>query len=526
MQRVDPAARGAAGTLRTALNVLLVEDDATDADALRERLAGCRGARFRVTRAQSLGEALERLKVEKCDLVLLDLQLPDTAGIETCERFLASAAGVPFIVLTGMEDEVVGVEAVKRGAQDFLVKGALESEVLGRALRYAVERHAMLVQLDHAAREAVANEAKVRRLLEGSIEGLVVVDGAGVVRFANRSAQVLLGRPGAQVVGSAWASLADADPQDSVHAARELLLARPHQPPIPVEARTLDVEWEGTSARLVSLLDLTDRRRAESIAVAHRVQRAFLPERAGVRLGTLEASALNELCEDASGDFYDFFPLADGRLVVAVGDVAGHGLGAALLMCQGRAFLRALCLSCHDPVDVMERMNDALDEVSCPGGFLTLFLAFIEPETGTLEWSSAGHVPALLRRARTGHVEHLRATGPPLWVMRNAPFQEAPPTRLEEGDILLLYTDGATEAAHPDGRQYGLERLCALLCSRSPPDAPGPPSEILADIRSTLRAWTGPGPLHDDLTLVAVRHAPAGDDSSPPGSSPSPPPNA
>jgi sigma-B regulation protein RsbU (phosphoserine phosphatase) len=273
-----------------------------------------------------------------------------------------------------------------------------------------------------------------------------------------------------------------------------------------------EVEWEGRTARLVSLIDLTDRKHAERVAVARGVQRAFLPERADLRWGELEGEALNELCEDASGDFYDYFPLDDGRLAVAVGDVTGHGLGSALLMCQGRAFLRAFCLGGFDPAGVLGRMNDALDDSACQGTFLTLFLGFLHPETGVLAWSSAGHVPALIRRASTGRVEVLRATAPPLWAVPGVDVPPGSPTRLDPGDVLLLCSDGATEAIGPKEHRFGLERLAGALAS-----GPPRPRGLVPHVRATLRAWTGPGPIHDDLTLLAVRRFPAGEAPAPAG---------
>src|SRR5439155_20382609 len=112
---------------------------------------------------------------------------------------------------------------------------------------------------------------------------------------------------------------------------------------------------------------------AESSALAQAVHREFLPEATRLSAGVLEMCGRNELCEDASGDMYDFVPLDDGRVLVAVGDVTGHGLGPALLMAQGRAALRAFCRTVPDLAAALARLNDSVCADVSDGRFLSLF---------------------------------------------------------------------------------------------------------------------------------------------------------
>lgn len=125
------------------LPVLLVEDNPGDARLLREYLLMA-DRRVAVVVAESLGEAFERHEQRPVSIVLLDLSLPDSRGIETVERLLERTPDVPVIVLTGVDDEELALEAVRAGAQDYLVKGRVGSEVLARAMRYAIERHRLL----------------------------------------------------------------------------------------------------------------------------------------------------------------------------------------------------------------------------------------------------------------------------------------------------------------------------------------------------------------------------------------------
>jgi two-component system cell cycle sensor histidine kinase/response regulator CckA len=123
-----------------ALNVLLVEDSASDAELLLETLREAAGDLFRITVLERLHEALRRLKTQPFDVLLLDLSLPDSSGVETFRTASASAPHLPIIVLTGVDDEAVGIEAMRQGIQDYLVKGRADGHQISRAIRYAIER--------------------------------------------------------------------------------------------------------------------------------------------------------------------------------------------------------------------------------------------------------------------------------------------------------------------------------------------------------------------------------------------------
>jgi signal transduction histidine kinase len=153
-------------TLAAKLSILLVEDNPGDARLIRETLRDAEGLHFDLAHAGRLAEAEERLRAGGVDVVLLDLSLPDAHGLETLTRTVAVAPQVPIVVLTGLSDERVAVQAVQAGAQDYLMKGQLEPATLARALRYAMERkrleveRARLLEREQAARSAA--EAAVR----------------------------------------------------------------------------------------------------------------------------------------------------------------------------------------------------------------------------------------------------------------------------------------------------------------------------------------------------------------------------
>jgi serine phosphatase RsbU (regulator of sigma subunit)/DNA-binding NarL/FixJ family response regulator len=493
--RPTHGARGGEAAARATIRVLYVEDDPADAEIGLSRLSESRRTEFEVAHVTRLAPALERLEAGGVDVVLLDLDLPDSKGLSTFLRVAEAHPDVPIVVLTGFDDDATGLRAVQRGAQDFLSKDRVSTGSLTRAVRYAVERHAMLLRLELAAREARQNARHLRSLVGKSAEGFVVLDADRRVRFANPAAARLLGRDPDALVG--WAL----DLPVLSGEAREVRVPRPDGTTVPAEMRVAPLEWEGGLASLVSLHDLEDRRRADRMALAQTVQRAFLPERTRLSAPPFDLSGSNELFEDASGDYYDFVPLSHDRVGVAVGDVAGHGLGPAMLMAQARAFLRAFWRTTDDLPTVMGRVNDALVADMSQGRFMTLFLAVFDPGSPVVHWCNAGHVPALLARDGSGEVVRLEATGPVLGVREGMPFLAGEAFESAPGDVLFVCSDGATDAVRPDGERFGLDRVASVLRDRPAPTA----DAALDAVRSALREWTCARPLHDDLTLAAVR---------------------
>ena len=158
----------------SAIRILLVEDNPGDARLVKEALTGAGQGSFQLTHAADLGSALEGLRRETYDVVLLDLGLPDSQGLETLSTAHGEAPEVPIVVLTGLSDETLGVEAVKSGAQDYLFKGHIESRLLARSVRYAIERQRVEEELGRRATAlAKAEEAqRARRRIIAAQEAL------------------------------------------------------------------------------------------------------------------------------------------------------------------------------------------------------------------------------------------------------------------------------------------------------------------------------------------------------------------
>lgn len=172
----------------SSVRVLLVEDSLSDARLVQEHLDLAGFERFEVTHVERLEEALARLRAEPFDVVLLDLSLPDSTGIDTFRRVQREAPHIPLVVLTGISDEMLGIEAVRNGIQDYLIKGQSDERQIARAIRYAIERKLAEVSLKQAQAVSERRAAELQAVFEALQEPLVVFDAAGTPTKANATA--------------------------------------------------------------------------------------------------------------------------------------------------------------------------------------------------------------------------------------------------------------------------------------------------------------------------------------------------
>ena len=231
---------------------------------------------------------------------------------------------------------------------------------------------------------------------------------------------------------------------------------------------------------------------------AAEIQQQFLPA-SPPRIEGLELAGYNCPCYGVGGDYYDFVTLPDGRILVTLGDVAGKGLPAALLMINLQARVQSLAELGGKPADTVTSLNRAL-EVTCPSNrFVTFFLSEIDPRTGRIAFCNAGHNPPFLVRAG-GEVETLQGGGPVLGILPGLSYEGRDCT-IEPGDMIVIYSDGVTEANNPAGEEFGEDRLEELLVRIN--DRPA--SEIVSAINTELEQFVAGAPPMDDITIVVAR---------------------
>ena len=205
------------------------------------------------------------------------------------------------------------------------------------------------------------------------------------------------------------------------------------------------------------------------------------------------------------GEYFDYFQLEDSRLGIAIGDVSGKGVGAAIYMTLTKSYMVTQAAHTADPARVLSRVNDHLRRNLARGNFVTMAYAIVDVAERRIDYARAGHNPPLLIRA-DGDGDFLNAPGVTLGAVASSTLDtimrvETVETRI--GDLLLLYTDGVTEAMNVRGDEYGDDRLIALAraMARTPATARDVVDALLKDVRS----FAGRAQQHDDITVVAVR---------------------
>ena len=250
---------------------------------------------------------------------------------------------------------------------------------------------------------------------------------------------------------------------------------------------------------------LKDRLRlAEGIKVAQKVQQNLIPQ-SPPRLNGHKIAAKSLYSDETGGDYLDFFEVElEGKsgLGVVVGDVTGHGVGAALLMASVRGFLRQRAVLPGSLARMMDDVNRQLvRDTKDTGRFMSLFFLVLDSDGNGMTWVSCGHDPALIFDPAKGAVEELKGHDLVLGVEKGWSFTQYRRGPLQPGQILVLATDGVWEAAGPDGRMFGKERMKKSIMR----NAEGEAGEILQNLFDELIDFRGGGSLEDDATLVVIK---------------------
>jgi PAS domain S-box-containing protein len=233
--------------------------------------------------------------------------------------------------------------------------------------------------------------------------------------------------------------------------------------------------------------------------LARAIQQGLLPRALPAPPG-FEIAGASCPAHKAGGDYFDFIPMPGGYLGIVVGDASGHGVGAALVMAETRAYLRALALDHTELRRIVTVTNRRLAEDLGEGHFVTLLLARLNPVTRSLVYSSAGHWPGYILDPRGAVKVVLHSTDGPLGLDPAITFSTARAVILEPGDLIFLYTDGVVEALASDGAPFGKERALGLvgMYRGEQPDA------IIQVLFDAVRAFCGQAQT-DDMTAIIIK---------------------
>jgi sigma-B regulation protein RsbU (phosphoserine phosphatase) len=230
-----------------------------------------------------------------------------------------------------------------------------------------------------------------------------------------------------------------------------------------------------------------------------KIQRSLLPE------DPLAVAACNTQAA-ASRRFgrrrlFRVFPRGLNGVDSLIGDVSGHGVGAALLMAEARTMFMAERLVAPNAAELLAKLNDLLhDDLECAGHFITACCAIFDAPTRVLSYANAGHPPALLLRAAEGKCTTIDADGMLLGIQKHVDFTDVK-VKLETGDIVVFYTDGITEMENKTGESFGTVRLGEAVAAHRAED----PEVLVAEVLLTLEAFAGGMQAEDDLTLVVMK---------------------
>jgi len=519
--------------------ILLIEDDHGMARGLQFNL---RAEGYAVEHAPDGAVGLRLAAEGRFDLILLDLMLPERSGFEVLRKLRASGDTTPVILMSARDAESDRVEGLRLGADDFVPKPFGLGELLARIR--ARTRAARRVSVLNGALGAGTLEALLDKALHltGADRALVLTrkrdrglvlraarakDGGDVkARFSTSIVRRVLenGRTEAMLDAEECAEWTGGSVVD-------LRLRQAVCTPLRIGGRVVGVFYadsrasaqgfgredlelvETLAAQCATLLERDRLKRAQKekrrmqaeLTEAKETQQAMLPG-APMRGARVEIAGFNRPCEEAGGDYFDYLHLEEDRVALVIGDVAGHGLSAALFMTAARSLLRTFLqrkfpAGVRDIGDVLVEVNRALIRDMPPGAFMSLFLGEVDLRTGELRYASAGHAPGIVYRAEQERFDELKPTGPALGIVENARYDVStvlPP--LEGEDTLLLYTDGATEAMGETRELFGLARLQDRLAAAHRARAP----EIVDELTRAITDYAG-GKLEDDVSFLVVK---------------------
>ena len=551
--------------------ILLVEDDRGMAHGLRYNLET---EGYAVVHAADGRSGIECARASSFDLILLDLMLPHRSGFDVLRDLRADGDRTPVILMSARDAEDDRIEGLALGADDFIAKPFGLGELLAR-IRARTRTARKVAVLDSALNAAAGSQDLGEALaslvdkalgLIGAERGLVIVqhdDGALETHLARgrrsegRRSKGCGGEPLpldarfsttiVQRVLESGRTEAMLDADDSTPwgggSIVDLRLRQAVCTPLRVGQRITGVLYadsrisaqgfgredleliETLAAQCAALIDRARLRRASreqrrmeaELTDAKHLQQSMLPD-VPVHAARLEIAGFNRPCEEAGGDYFDYIHLGEERVALVIGDVAGHGVGAALFMAAARSLLRTFllgiagrssgadragsCLPCVSDVgDVLGEVNRALIRDMPAGAFMSLVLGELDLRTGGLRYASAGHTPGIVYRAATGDFDELLPTGPALGVVEHARYEVCtvvPPLQCQ--DAVLLYTDGATEAMGEDREMFGVERLKTALARVHGDRAPGIVDSLTQEITEHSA-----GRLADDVSFLVVK---------------------
>jgi sigma-B regulation protein RsbU (phosphoserine phosphatase) len=257
-----------------------------------------------------------------------------------------------------------------------------------------------------------------------------------------------------------------------------------------------------------SHLDITDRKEMEEtlraqlaqLIAAQEIQSRLLPK-ASPEIPGFDIAGKCYPAEFAAGDHFDFLFLKDGAFVILIGDVAGHGVGPAILMALLHAHLHSLAEVHAGLCELLMRLNNILVKEHPEQPFVTLLAGLLDPQAGTMSYVRCGHPPGFIMGAEGEVTVWMESGGLPLGIQADVQFDQSVPVQLRSGDVVVMFTDGILEAFSPEGIEFGVDRTVQTVREHHDQSA----AQIIEVLRKAVGDYTARKDLSDDLTLVVIK---------------------
>lgn len=360
--------------------------------------------------------------------------------------------------------------------------------------------------------------SQMGRAVEQTADSVLITDRRGIIEYVNPAFETITGYPAAEVLGRNPNILKSGEHDAAFYRSLWNLLnsGHPFQGTIINRKKNGDLFWSeqtispikdqsGVTTHFVSVLkDMTaaikKREQEYQMALAREVQQRYY-HAATVSLPGFDIAAAAHPADATGGDYFDFIPQPDGSLYIVIADIAGHGFGAAFVMAETRASLRAYAALLPDLSSILERLNATL--VATLGGsrFVTMFLGRIDPRQRTLEYASAGHEQGYLLRSSGKIGAILASTAKPLGMFPDEKYPVGPAVPLEHGDTIVLLTDGITESADVHDASFGAEGTLHFIRSRQQSTA----TEMAEGLFTAARQFASHAPQMDDIMSIICK---------------------
>ena len=497
-------------------------------------------------------EALELCAQVKPDVILMDLVMPEMDGAAATRAIRARWPQMQVIALTSFKEKELVQGALEAGAISYLLKSISADELIS-AIREAyagrptlapevaqvLSQAARMEQLARALIDAPPDASTLPSLLREHVPGMFPHSCIEIRLFPD---QVLLHQPAESSPDShlfwSWLKTVSQShcflpsmqlPWGGALPADEGLVAVPiitAEGPTPIGGIYLSRRRDpGSVADLLPMVrslaaqvgsavhsaqvyaqTQAHEKLARELAMAGQIQASFLPGSLPHLPGWQLAVTL-EPTSEASGDFYDFIPLADGKMGLVIADVSDKGMGAALFMALSRTLIRTYAAEYPNQPDVvLNATSRRMLEDTRAGLFVTVFYGILDPTSGSLTYCNAGHnPPCLLSSHNKDPIRELGRTGMALGAVEDTDWEKRS-IQIESGDVLVLYTDGITEAQDQHGVLFGRTRLHEFLgTSGLSSEARRASAQHIQDaLLAEVRRFMGQAPQFDDMTLVIL----------------------